>query len=274
MNNKTKVYLDTLTESNRELKDLIDVNKIDENIESIIIDLNTLNYIISRDENDFNKKIELLFEKNKDCFKSILILIGIKDKTSFINKKNKEIRLSNLLETPVGIKKIFKETGLLKLILNGKIKNFVDYAVGVEVGIDTNARKNRSGIKVEKLIEEKLKSIFSDRNEIIINSQKKIEIGNDIVDAKVFDIVIENTKTNKKILIESSFYNAGGSKINETAKSYKDLNSILSTFDNHEFIWLADGKGMKTIPKILDSISKDNFIMNHKQFFNKIKKRI
>ena len=58
---------------------------------------------------------------------------------------------------------------------------------------------------------------------------------------KRFDFVI---KTPNMIYgIETNFYGGGGSKLNETARSYKTLALETDTIDGFTFVWFTDGKG-------------------------------
>ena len=43
--------------------------------------------------------------------------------------------------------------------------------------------------------------------------------------------------------IETNFYAGGGSKLNETARSYKQIAQEAETIQGFSFIWVTDGKG-------------------------------
>ncbi len=265
-------YLDSLQKKTDDISNLVDIQKILTNMRKVESDLNSLNYLICNNLNEFKDRVSFLYSKNKDCFQSIFLLIAVRanNDSSFL-LKHKEWTAQDILDDKDKIIDLFIESKLIDLILQGKIKNFVDYTYGVEVGMDTNGRKNRNGRRVEDKTYNKLKEIFKDNSNIIIEEQKKIaELGH-----KVFDIVVTNTKTNKKVLIESSFYNAGGSKVSETARSYQNLfneiNEKLSS-DKYCFIWLADGYGMSTIKSCLRDNYDEGYIWNHKMFFDNIKK--
>lgn len=268
-------FIKNIKETNLTLDSLIDISKINLNIENIRMDLYQLNYIISNNEEEIIKKIKLLWEKDKFCFKVIINLVGIKD----INKKfilnNKIYKFDEFINSLENIILFFKETGLINLIIKNKITSFVDYFVGLEVGMDTNARKNRTGIRIENNLYERLINLFKNRKEIIIEKQKKINFTNDeILNAKVFDILITNKETNKCVLIESSFYNTSGSKINETAKSYLEINNRLKEYESYKFLWLADGEGLKSVKKILIGIIKYDFLTNEHDLFEEINELI
>ena len=150
-----------------------------------------------------------------------------------------------------------------------KIKDLVDYVFGIETGLDTNARKNRSG----HVMEDRVASIFDKnrieyRQEVYSSEWKSIsEVLGD--DEKRFDFVI---KTKKKIyLIEVNFYSSGGSKLNEVARSYSDIAPKINSVDGFEFVWVTDGIGWKSaknklqeaysiIPSIYNLTNIDDFV--------------
>ena len=147
---------------------------------------------------------------------------------------------------------IIKKTKLFDLLENHIVSNLVDYATGVETGLDSNGRKNRGGHLMENLVEEyiqkagfvKGQNYFKEMyiheieqkwgvNLSAISNQGKME--------KRFDFVI---KTDNQIyVIETNFYSSGGSKLNETARSYKTLAQEVATIDGVTFIWFTDGCG-------------------------------
>lgn len=61
---------------------------------------------------------------------------------------------------------------------------------------------------------------------------------------KRFDFVIKTPTTIYGI--ETNFYTGGGSKLNETARSYKQIAQEVATIDGFEFVWFTDGKGWES----------------------------
>ena len=122
---------------------------------------------------------------------------------------------------------------------NRNITNLVDYVFGVEVGLDTNARKNRVGTNMEKAVS----SIF-DKAGVCYETQVNVSAFPDIKsfgnDKKVFDFVIKTMQ--KTYLVETNYYNTGGSKLNEVARSYSDVALKINRYDNYEFVWITDGQ--------------------------------
>ena len=153
----------------------------------------------------------------------------------------------------------FYKTGLENLIKNKKIKNLVDYVFGIEVGMDTNARKNRTGKIMESIVEEYLKKICKINHNINYISQATktnifekwfLKIQQDKTDRR-FDFAVYNKNNDKLIMIEVNFYSGGGSKLKSTAGEYKKLYDFLLA-QNIEFIWVTDGLGWKSASKALD----------------------
>ena len=149
--------------------------------------------------------------------------------------------------------KVFmRETGLFDLLENHIINNLVDYVTGVETGLDSNGRKNRGGHLMENLVEDfiqkagfvKDKNYFKEMYIHEITSKWDIDlsaISNQGKMEKRFDFVV---KTDNMIYaIETNFYTSGGSKLNETARSYKTLAQEVDTIDGFTFVWFTDGKG-------------------------------
>ena len=144
-----------------------------------------------------------------------------------------------------------EKTGLFDLLQNHLINNLVDYVTGVETGLDSNGRKNRSGRLMEDLVEMYIKeagfqrdvNYFKEMYLVDIERKWSIDLSalsNQGKAAKRFDFVIKTE--NKIYAIETNFYSGGDSKLNETARSYK----MLDTVDGFEFVWFTDGIGWKS----------------------------
>ena len=260
-------YYENLEETNIEINDLIDHKKVIKYVAQEEIKLNTLNYIIDNDSEQVINKIKILFQTHPDAFQVIPFLLAIKHEDI---KKNKPIRLrkdqefvdlKELLKNEDDLIYLFKESGLLEFIIEGKIRNFVDYLTGVEVGKDTNARKNRFGKKFENEIETLLKNAFENYPNIKIEKQIKtkniseinstnLDLKNSLAEIKKLDFLVIDSSNQKYVLIEISHYNTGGSKINETGKSYLNIIKEIENYqDTYQFIWVTDGYGMNDINK-------------------------
>ena len=145
-----------------------------------------------------------------------------------------------------------RKTGLFDLLENRIVSNLVDYVTGVETGLDSNGRKNRGGHLMEDLVEsyiaeagyEKDINFFKEMYISAITEKWGIDlsaISNSGKSEKRFDFVI---KTDNMIYgIEANFYASSGSKLNETARSYKQISQEADTIEGFTFIWLTDGNG-------------------------------
>lgn len=269
-------FFNTIQQTSNELNDLVDFKKVISNVSEIEMHLNSLNFLLTNNEKDFYKKLKLLFENNKKCLLVIPILLGIREpEKCLVNLNDNVYCVSSFIDNYDNLLIFFKKTGLLNFIINKNIKNFVDYVFGVEVGLDSNSRKNRTGKKREEYIFSKLNEAFNEREEIQVLEQQKME-NIEKYENKVYDFLIINKKNNKKVYIECSFYNAGGSKISETARAYEQIYQELKdkNITNLSFLWLADGKGIKTIKKLLEKNFNKGYIVNTKQLIDEIKKKI
>ena len=149
------------------------------------------------------------------------------------------------------------KTGLFDLLANRGVSNIIDFVLGVETGLDSNGRKNRGGHLMEDLIEGYLKneSIEYYKEMYLKDVEKKWGIdlsalSNNGKSAKRFDFVV---KTENMIYgIETNFYSSGGSKLNETARSYKMIAEESKNIDGFKFVWFTDGKGWTSAKRNLE----------------------
>ncbi len=240
MSEKFETFLSQLTETNATLDYFTDFNKIRENISKIEIKLNQLNYLIGKE--NLNKAVEDLFRENRKVFDVLDILIAIRKNKNAktFNNKGDIVMLESYFNSPESICEYLKETGLSEIFRNKDVRNLVDYVFGIEVGLDTNARKNRGGENMSKAV-----SLFFDKAKVFYKKEVSNTTFPEIlslgVDVKRFDFAIK-TKT-KIYLIETNFYNSGGSKLNETARSYSDVAPKINQYKNYEFVWITDGQG-------------------------------
>lgn len=238
-----KEFMSQLVETNATLGFFSDFNKIAANVDAISIKLHQLNYLIGQE--DMAAAIKSLWEENPKVFSVLDILIAIRtsEKKKAIDKNGCICLIEDFFETPEGVIEYIEETGLKEVLQNKKISNLVDYVFGVETGLDTNARKNRSG----HIMERRIADLFSAegikfRQEVYSTEFEEMKcLGEDL---KRFDFVI--TTSVKTFLIEVNFYSGGGSKLNEVARSYSELAPKINQFPNYEFIWITDGVGWKS----------------------------
>ena len=232
----------------------VDFPKVFENVDGIRIELNILNSLVgSRDiEADFEK----IITEYPQTLKCIPMLIAKRESEIFVTEPGNTLcynfnRKNYSLEM---YKTFMRETGLFDLLQNHIVSNLVDYVTGVETGLDSNARKNRGGHEMENLVEGYLvkagftldETYFKEMYISTIEGKWGIDlscISNKGKTEKRFDFVV---KGQEKIYgIETNFYSSGGSKLNETARSYKTLALEAKDLGYFKFVWITDGQGWK-----------------------------
>lgn len=235
------LFMSQLRETNATLDFYCDFPKIAKNVANIEISLNTLNYLIGKD--NLQAAVEALWNRDKSIFDVMDILIATrkKDDKKFIDNDGSMHSVHSLFSSVDGVMKFIEGTGLDKVFRNKEVKDLVDYVFGVETGLDTNARKNRSGDITETLVAR----IFSNAGITYreqVSSHEFPAISSVLgADQKVFDFAIStNAKT---YLIEVNFYSGGGSKLNEVARSYTDVAPKVNGVSGFEFVWITDGIG-------------------------------
>ena len=245
-------WLDKFRESIADYDYYIDFPKIHKNIDAIRVELNILNTLVG--SQNIEQEFDDLITKYPEILKCIPILLAVRSKEICAIDEDGEYSYNfNKMNYSTEQYKVFmRKTGLFDLIANHIISNLVDYATGVETGLDSNGRKNRGGHLMENLVEGyiqkagyvKGKDYFKEMNLSEIEKKWNIDlsaISNQGKAEKRFDFVI---KTDNDIYgIETNFYGGGGSKLNETARSYKTLALETNTIDGFKFAWFTDGKG-------------------------------
>ena len=230
-----------LKETNATLDFFCDFDKIAKNVADISISLNMLNYLLGK--KNLRQAVTDLWKRDPKVFDVMDILIATrkKDNKMFFDEVGRFRKVHSLFGSVDGIMEFLEGTGLADVFSKPEIKDLVDYVFGVETGLDTNARKNRSGEITETLVGKiftKAGIKYSEQ----VSSKTFPEIEKVLgADQKVFDFVIKDTK--KTYLIEVNFYSGGGSKLNEVARSYTELAPKVNGIDGYEFVWITDGIG-------------------------------
>ena len=230
----------------------INFEKVHRNVDNIKVELNILNSLIG--SNNIETDFENLINKYPETLKCIPLLLAVRSNEIYAIDSEGEFTY-NFKKPNLSVEqyKVFmRKTGLFDLIENHIVNNLVDYAMGVETGLDSNGRKNRGGHLMENLVESFIQkagfvkdtSYFKEMYIHQITDKWNIDlsaISNQGKIEKRFDFVI---KTPNMIYgIETNFYGSGGSKLNETARSYKTLALETDTIDGFTFVWFTDGKG-------------------------------
>ena len=228
-----------------------DFNIVYKNIDKIKVELNIMNSLIGSKniESDF----ELLFKKYPQIGKCLPLLIAVREKEIKVIDDGKKLKYNfTNIDDIVLLKRFMRKTGLFDLISNHLVNNLVDYATGVEVGLGSNGRKNRGGHLMEDVLQLFIEQagFIKDKNYFKEMYLKDIEekwnidlsaLSNLGKVAKRFDYVV---KTNDCIYaFETNFYSSNGSKLNETARSYKMLAEESKNIKGFVFVWITDGLG-------------------------------
>lgn len=234
------LFMSQLSETNVTLESFTDFEKVSKNVAKISIKLNQLNYLLGK--TDLKNAVSELFEENPSTFEVLDILVAVRssDNKKVLNDDYKPVSVQSYFVDVEHICNFIVRTGLADVFTSKSITNLVDYVFGVEVGLDTNARKNRGGNIMAAAVAKKFADAgINFRTEV--NSTEFPEITALGADLKRFDFVI---KTNSKTyLIETNYYNSGGSKLNETARSYSDIAPKINQYPQYEFVWITDGQG-------------------------------
>ena len=246
-------WLLTFTDSIANYKYYIDFETIYKNAEIYKIELNMLNSLIG--SQNIEQDFENLIHKYPEVLKCVPILLAVRQTEIIVldDEGNKfEYNFKNMNYNVEQYTVFMRETGLFDLLEKHLINNLYDYVLGVECGLNSNARKNRGGHLMENLVEKFIqragftndKTYFKEMYLQDIERRWKLDmsfISNKNQATKRFDFVI---KTDKCIYgIETNFYASGGSKLNETARSYKMIAEEAKRVVGFEFVWFTDGMG-------------------------------
>lgn len=230
----------------------VDFQKVYQNIDEIKVELNILNSLVG--SHHIEKDFSALLVKYPETLKCIPLLLAVRASEIYAMDELGAFEYNfKKMNLPIEQYASFmRKTGLFELLSNRLVSNLVDYVTGVESGLDFNGRKNRGGHLMENLVEEYIKkagfvkeeSYFKEMYIHEISDAWKIDlsaISNSGKTEKRFDYVV---KTPNMIYgIETNFYASSGSKLNETARSYKTLALEADTIDGFDFVWFTDGHG-------------------------------
>ena len=245
-------WLSTMRDSIATWNYYTDFEKVYNNVDSIKVELNILNSLIG--SKNIEKEFKSLLLDYPKTLKVIPILLAKREKEIKITDTKGELiyNFHNMNYSINDYVIFMRKTGLFDLLENHIINNLVDYVMGVEVGMDTNGRKNRTGDSMEDLVESYLIKHGLEKNKTYFKEMKKSEI-----ETKFninLDAISNNGKTEKRFdfviyvnnhiyACECNFYGSSGSKLNETARSYKNLAIESKIIPNFSFVWFTDGKG-------------------------------
>jgi len=223
--------------------------------------------------NNLKEEFKVLYSSNKDIVKALPILLAVREyKLEIYDKETKNSDFFDFSGNEGNPEKYFEfieKSGLSVLFQNEGIKNLVDYVMGVEVGLDSNGRKNRGGTLMEEIVKSFIHNFcvsngFEFQSHANANAIKKkwgINV-NVVKSSRSFDFVIFNPKSNKIKLLETNFYNGDGSKLKSVCGEFRSLFTELKA-QNIDFIWVTDGLGWRKAEKPLEEAYNHNeYIFN------------
>ena len=240
-------------------------NKVLSNFREIEINLNLLNYLVGK--NDIEGEFRIILRQYPSVVGIIPVLIACRTSNfriltdytggNFAYKQFTFKPKNQLSEEEINdIIEFTQQTGLLELFKSRTIKSIPDYVIGVEVGLDSNGRKNRGGTTMESIVEGQIQRICQERGLLLMSQATSPKIRSEWgihveVDksSRRFDFAVKNEEV--LYLIETNFYGGGGSKLKATAGEYRALFDFISS-QGHKFIWITDGLGWKSTLRPLE----------------------
>ena len=254
-------WLSKFKTSISDYKYYVDFEKIYKNVDKVKVELNILNSLIG--SKNIEEEFQNILIKYPETLECIPLLLAVRSREIFVKDEINEylFKFDKMVYSIKDYIKFMRESGLFDLLQNHIINNLYDYVLGIEVGLDSNGRKNRVGHLMENLVESYIikagykKDVDYFKEIYLKDIEKKwnlelSEMSGQNTSTKRFDFVI---KTDKQVyVIETNFYSSGGSKLNETARSYKMLAQESKKVDGVTFMWFTDGTGWNSAKKNLE----------------------
>ena len=284
-NNDKEVFaylINNLNDSIRYWDYFVNWKKVIGNTKDLEVDLNILNYLIGKE--NIEKEFGYLLKKHPQVVRLIPVLLACREHKFKIltdlsegNLKYEDFSFEekrNLSDAEISKAIRFaQKSGLLKIFKDKTVKNIVDYTIGIEVGLDSNGRKNRGGTAMEKVTENFVKEICNSHGfkyikeataeKVLEQWGLKLRVDKS---SRRFDFAVYNGKS--LYFIETNYYGGGGSKLKSTAGEYKALYDFL-TRDGHKFVWVTDGIGWKKTNKPLEeTFNHIEYLLNLKMLTN------
>lgn len=265
-NEKFELFMNTLFPTNRTPSYWVNWNNVRNNIKAHELNLNTLNFLVGKE--NIKEEARKLFLSQPQLLNTVPILLAAREEEiGVLSFENNQMVANSLDFKNPDIKVIDKylnfmeESGLLEFLANDLNKSLVDYVFGVQAGLDTNGRKNRSGSQNETILEYNLKNLAQRNNNLEFTTQATAKYIKDnwnitVPDAKDqkakggrrYDGAVFNKETRKVTLIETNFYGGGGSKLKAVSGEFSNLYNFLKNEAPNEinFVWISDGPGWET----------------------------
>lgn len=251
-NRDFNTWLATFKDSISDYGYYTDFPKVFANVDAIKVELNILNSLVG--SNNIEEDFESLVSRYPETLKCIPILLAVRSNEIKAGMEG-EVKTFTFSELSLSIdeyKEFMRETGLFELLQHHIIHSLVDYVTGVETGLDSNGRKNRGGHLMENVVESFIVKAGFIRDANYFKEMKASEVetrygidlskvSNEGKTEKRWDFVVKGKEN--VYLIETNFYSSGGSKLNETARSYKTIATEMINVKGAKFVWFTDGRG-------------------------------
>lgn len=271
-------FVDSLRPSLKLWDYFVNWDKVFRNTREIEIHLNIWNFLLGKE--NFDKEFEALLTEHPQIVKalpSMVVRDGAGSSKFAVIENIKDLsapevmfdfsKPANTPELRQSALAFIQGSGLARLFAKDGVKNLVDFVLGVEAGVDSNARKNRSGTSMESVVSEYLKAFTATRNLEFISQATpnaiKAKWGFIVpVDksSRRFDFAISDGS--RLVLMEVNFYGGGGSKLKATAGEYIGLGELLD-IPNVDFVWVTDGQGwLTTLLPMKAAYEKLDFVWN------------
>jgi len=265
---------------------LVDWNTVLLNKKKYELLLNNLNFLLSK-KDSFKEDFEYLFRQNPAIVEALPILLATREIEINLIDNLKDLNVNRFVFKKPNLVNIdiinhyyyfIEQTGLKSLFCDCGITNLVDYVFGVEVGLNSNARKNRTGSSMEEIVENFLVDFClrnrhinyisqATREKILIEFNIQINIDKN---NRRFDFALFNHHTRQLYLFEVNYYSSQGSKLKATAGEYQYLDDLLKN-QNIKFIWITDGKGWLTaLNSLEETFNHNDYVINLEMLKNEI----
>jgi len=277
-----KNLIGTLKNSIKTWDYFVNWEKVFANSSELEIILNKLNYLLGKE--DLKTEFKKLYDSNPDIIKAFPVLLAVREKQleifSLSDGSSEFFNFNVNQKEDDDFEKYYsflEKSGLLNLFNKEGIKNLVDYVIGVEVGLDSNGRKNRGGSLMENIVESYVKKLCSEKDLEYIAQARATDIKNKWnlnvnvnKSERSFDFAIHNPVSKKIKLVEVNFYNGGGSKLKAVCGEFRDLYGELKN-QEIDFIWVTDGLGWYTAKRPLEETYNNNeYVFNLSMLENRI----
>lgn len=266
-----KKFFDILLKTNQTYEYFVDWGKVKAAVKRYNRELSLLNSLTK--ENDIKASLASLIGQYPNVTGAIPLLIAERAKSGKIDifEQNSEDIItfdfdsSSINESTIQqIVSFCDKTGIIGLFR--EVRDLHDYLLGIEVGMDTNTRKNRSGDIFERMCQQKIRSFVKEPYYIKNNDQSfslyPIVTGGSNK-GKTHDMVIYENKE-PKLVVECNFYNVSGSKGSSIAESYIEMHKAAKQ-KNIEFLWATDGNAWHDMKEPLTrSMNEMDWVLNYR----------